>query len=71
VYPNPAHDLITIQSTETITTVNILDLNGRVVSSQSCSAMNVEIRIAELPDGCYILESVGEHGVTRTRLLKQ
>ena len=58
VFPNPATDVVTVQSAGTITAVNILDLNGRLVQTQACASTQTDINIGALPDGCYIVETI-------------
>lgn len=71
VFPNPANDHVTVQSSSSISQVNIYDLDGRLISTNTYNTTQAEINISELPAGCYILEAVTEEGNSRSRLLKQ
>lgn len=71
VYPNPANEMVTVQSSSAISQVNFYDLDGRLVATHACNSKSIEIDIAELPAGCYILEAVAVEGIQRSRLVKQ
>ncbi len=71
VFPNPANDHLTVQSTSTISQVNIYDLDGRLISTNAYNTTAAEVNISELPEGCYILEALTQEGTVRSRLVKQ
>lgn len=66
VFPNPANEVVTVESGETISSVSIYDAAGREVISKSVDANKVEISTAALAQGQYILKaylSDGTHNV--------
>ncbi len=61
LYPNPVLDDITIQNDDNleIQTINIVDLNGRVVKEFKYSALNNNLmNISELESGIYIVNLI-------------
>ncbi|HTF03484.1 MAG TPA: T9SS type A sorting domain-containing protein [Bacteroidia bacterium] len=65
VYPNPAQDVIRLESAtgNQISTVMIYSILGECVRSESFPAVSsAEISIADLPRGTYFLHVTDEHG---------
>ena len=55
-YPNPVNDILTISYVETITKVEIFDLNGRMVMSKDFDSERVELDFNRLSFGTYMLK---------------
>lgn len=57
VYPNPANDLLTIDSGDLngIKTIEIIDVQGKLVRSENSPGQVIMIDIASLPAGTYFL----------------
>lgn len=58
IYPNPANDFVTIEINQNglLNHVELVDLSGRVLRSDSWSnGSQVEINVADIPDGYYII----------------
>lgn len=73
VYPNPANNFITISNGENaiINTVEITDLNGRLVSNNEVNASEGQISIANLASGVYILNITTDQGKAVKKIVKQ
>ncbi len=70
VYPNPAQDLINIESKNPISTVTILDLKGSVISKKSVDAgLKTSLEIQSLDSGIYLIQVSFEKGHVETRKL--
>lgn len=68
VYPNPANDVLNISTSEEISNVSILGLDGKVVATSSTSTVNV----AGLNSGMYIYEVTTTSGkVSRDSFMKK
>jgi len=61
-YPNPANEVLNIQSDIVINSVELLDMAGRIVISNNYNAQNVEVRTANLAEGQYTLRAVHSDG---------
>ncbi|MEO9484287.1 MAG: alpha-amylase family glycosyl hydrolase [Ekhidna sp.] len=61
-YPNPATDLITIQSDQNPLYYFIYDLNGRELKRGKFSIESAQINVSELPQGTLILEVITRSG---------
>ena len=66
VYPNPVHDLLTIQGID-IQSVNIYSIDGQLLISTWENAINV----SDLPSGMYLVRVVSDDRWVVTKFLKQ
>jgi hypothetical protein len=73
VYPNPASDILTVNSGNgTMTQINISDLNGKIVFQRNgINSGNTHIDISQLPNGLYNLQVLEKNESLTTRLLVQ
>jgi len=57
VYPNPSNGLVTVNSTETISQVQVIDLGGRIILMDENKDFNsTTIDLTSVPAGVYILK---------------
>lgn len=72
VYPNPATDLITIESAgKELQSVHIYDLKGQMLIKQMPAQAGQSISIGHLQPGVYILKAKTESGTESFRLIKK
>lgn len=72
VYPNPASDVLNIKLTESVTSVSILGMDGKVLSSESVNSNLVAVNVSNLVSGVYFYEVVAENGtVIRNTFVKK
>lgn len=69
IYPNPVEDILYIQTNEKVLKVEIYDISGRILSSNSVS--NNKFDLSELITGNYILKLYTEKGITNTKIVKK
>jgi len=68
VYPNPAKDLLYIESKNAISTVTILDLNGSEISQKPVDCLlKTSIEIQTMASGMYLIQVFFEDGLSETR----
>jgi hypothetical protein len=67
IYPNPSKDFITINTDNEIQKVTISDLNGRMLSIQFDSIVN----LSNLIPGIYILNIESENGTSSKKIIKE
>lgn len=71
VYPNPATNFIQLESSSSsIEKFELIDINGRIVSSQNTNAMAIHIDITDLQSGMYLLNVYTESEKSQTKILK-
>lgn len=56
VFPNPATDLVNIQSPVHIKEISLMDITGKVVYEALPNTMNTTIRLDQFPAGIYIVK---------------
>ena len=69
VWPNPAVRQVSVQSESPILNIDVLDLQGRVVKTQSAHSAVETVDVAALPRGCYLLRVQTEQGSSYQQLL--
>ncbi|MEW5675459.1 T9SS type A sorting domain-containing protein [Flavobacterium enshiense] len=69
VYPNPVKDMLYFKTVNTISKIEIYDVSGRILSSNSVSENKTDV--SELKTGNYILKIFTEKGITNTKLIKK
>ena len=62
VYPNPARDRVRIQGSLVLRTIEIYDVSGRLMISETMDGLNTDINLAQLNAGLYILKCVSIDG---------
>jgi hypothetical protein len=71
ISPNPSADIITVNSDERITKVELIDLTGKTVRSINPSSQKVTLNISGLMNGIYIGKIYDETGtVTSRKIIK-
>ncbi|MGL2964407.1 T9SS type A sorting domain-containing protein [Flavobacterium sp. RSB2_4_14] len=73
VYPNPSRDLVTISNdmNAVIETIEMTDLNGRVVKSQKINATDAQVSISDLSTGVYMMKIVTDQGTATKKVVKE
>ncbi len=75
IYPNPSSDFVTLQLSKTAvegTTIQVVDLTGRVVSQQQTSGSDLyyTIDVSDLAVGMYFIELVNNEGTISQKFIK-
>lgn len=73
IFPNPADDIVIIETSEGRSTITIVDLTGRKVVSQSMTGTRLYMDISSLSQGIYQLVLADESGsvITSRKLAKK
>lgn len=69
IYPNPVKDVLNFMSEDIIIKIEIYDIAGRIVSSNSVSENKIDL--SELKTGNYIAKVYTEKGIESIKLLKE
>ena len=71
VYPNPANDVVYV-NTENIVSLAIYDVNGRLVETeQTLQNSTIVTDVSNFENGIYLFEIVTQNGeVLRTKIVK-
>ena len=71
VYPNPASDKLTVESTETLDMIEIFNVMGAKVYSQTNCGNQVEIQTDKLPIGTYLIRLTSDKTTVMKRFVKK
>ncbi len=73
VYPNPAHNQLTVIASEAKQSAVIYNLQGQPVKTVNLGVKNLKyvIDIEDLPSGLYILKLTGNTGTAVTKFIKE
>jgi hypothetical protein len=71
MYPNPASDVLNIQSEHIIKRVVVLDVNGRIVRSMSVENTQLAMDVSVFQEGLYLFSVETAKGVYTQKLLVQ
>jgi hypothetical protein len=72
VYPNPATDVLNIQLAENASSVSVLGMDGKVISTQVVNANTATVNVSNLVSGVYFYEVVAENGtIVRNTFVKK
>jgi hypothetical protein len=68
-YPNPVKNFLNFKTEQNILKVEIYDIAGRILSSNSISENKIDL--SELKTGNYILKLFTEKGIMNTKIIKE
>lgn len=72
VFPNPAKNLLNVVSeSQQIKSVEIIDLNGRIIKTKKINSNNISIEIESIESGVYILKVNNEAGNISKKFIKK
>lgn len=69
MYPNPASDILTIESSNIISTIQLLDLSGNHITTMICQTEHCILDLQDYNTGMYFLKSVFTDGRAVVRKL--
>ncbi len=69
IYPNPASDIVKVNSEENINYIEILNISGQIVSFENVNTNNAEINISNLSSGVYFIKVYTANDVTTQKLI--
>ena len=65
IFPNPAADLLTITSSETIASVEFVSITGQIISHIDVNSETVVYNVENFAPGMYFVRIIGNDGVMR------
>lgn len=71
IYPNPATNLISINSNITINKFEIIDMYGKILVINAINSEKVSIDISDFSNGIYFVKIYTEFGVKTEKLIKK
>jgi hypothetical protein len=71
IYPNPAHDIITIQTNECHGVIKIYNILGRKVIHREIADLKTPIYISDLVQGTYLVNLISDLNVKTIKFIKE
>ena len=71
LYPNPVSDKLTVEATETIDHLEVFSVTGMLVYSQRNCTDKVEVSMADLPAGTYVIRLTTQNATEVRRFVKK
>lgn len=71
VYPNPANELLNIQSSTVINKVALVNLLGQTVLEQNASSVQLQINLGNVAEGTYILQITSADKTSSVKVIKR
>lgn len=69
IYPNPASEILAINSKDVIDRVEIFEMNGKMMYAKKYDTKNATINVGDLPEGIYIVSVMNGNERNNKRLL--
>lgn len=70
IYPNPANAQVVITTREGSSTIDVMDLNGKVLINRFNTQQQTVIDVQHLPSGIYFVKIINKEGIAVKRLMK-
>ncbi|MDC1221761.1 T9SS type A sorting domain-containing protein [Salibacteraceae bacterium] len=71
VFPNPMNDILNVTSDERVLSIEIMDVNGRILMSQSNPPRTNQLNVSNLASGVYTMVIKSDDGAMFHKLVKQ
>ena len=70
-YPNPVKDVLNLSYSENITKVQVINLLGQEVRTNSMDATQAQVDMSNLPSGTYLVKVTANNKVKTIKVIKQ
>lgn len=71
VYPNPTSSMLNIKCNNTIKSIQLYDVHGRLLQTQILDSQNTAIDVSQKEAGVYFVKVTSENGVKVERIIKE
>lgn len=71
VFPNPASDLVTIKAASAIQSVQLFDIQGRLLEVKMAQAADAKLNLSERTSGIYFVKVLTEKGAAVQKVVKK
>ncbi|GEP52050.1 hypothetical protein FNO01nite_27220 [Flavobacterium noncentrifugens] len=71
VFPNPAQDIININCNNTIKSIELYDIQGRILEVFAANKISAQINISDKSKGVYFVKIITEKGKKVTKIIKE
>lgn len=71
IYPNPTDDVVNIKADSTIRSIQVYDVQGRILISKILSEENASVDLSSYSSGIYYLKINSDNGAKTDKLIKK
>ncbi len=72
VYPNPATDRVTVETSTRIDRIDVMDLTGRIILTREARAKTIHLETGSLSEGIYLLKiNTEDDRITRKVIIRR
>jgi len=71
VYPNPASSFVQIQSEKPLKSIELYDIQGRLLESKSVNGKEAVLDISQKQTGVYFIKIASDHGTVLEKIIKK
>ena len=71
IYPNPSHNVVNIEASSTITSVQVYDIQGRLLMTHLANDIKTTIDIADKANGVYFFKINSDKGIKVEKIIKK
>lgn len=71
IYPNPAKDIVTIEGSAELKSIQVYDVQGRLLQLVSASGVQSSINVSSMPKGIYFIKAFTEKGTKLEKIIKE
>ncbi|MFY0482013.1 DUF7619 domain-containing protein [Flavobacterium sp. PLA-1-15] len=71
VYPNPSRDVVNIEASSVINSVQVYDIQGRLLMTHLASDLKTSIDIADKTSGIYFFKIYSDKGIKVEKIIKK
>lgn len=71
ISPNPAKDILNINSSNAILEITILTSDARLIKTYKVNSKNTQINVSDLPSGTYFLNLKGTKNTESHKIIKE
>lgn len=71
IYPNPSHDIVNIEASSVINSVQVYDIQGRLLMSHLVSDLKATVDISDKANGIYFFKINSDKGIKVEKMIKK
>jgi hypothetical protein len=71
IYPNPTTDFVTVKAASTITSIQVYDIQGRLLMTRLSDASTEKVELSRYSSGIYYLNIATDKGIKTEKILKK
>jgi len=71
IYPNPSYDVVNVEANSTINSIQVYDVQGRLLMTQLANDIRTRIDISDKANGVYFFKIYSDKGIKVEKIIKK